>query len=521
MRSLDINESTDNPVINLALDTIKIGKQGFIFVNTKPSAEKAAEDIARLVKVEDKKLDELSEAVLKALGRPTRQCERLAKCVKKGIAFHHAGLTYKQRELIEEEFRKGSIKLICCTPTLAAGVDLPAFRAIIKDLKRYEGRGLNWIPVLEYLQQSGRAGRPSFDSYGESIIISSTKPEREKLEEKYVFGEPEEIESKLAAEPVLRTHLLSLIASSFVQTRKEVMDFFSKTFWAHQYKNIEMLEAIISKLLGLLEEWEFIITKGTDFTPADSLDEDQKIRATIPGKRVAELYLDPLTANQLITGIRKSQARAVTAFSFLQLVSSTLEMRPLLNVRMKEYEMIQEKIAEHDSNLLQDEPSMYEEGYEDFTKSIKTALFFNEWINEKPEDELLESFNIRPGEIRIKLEKAEWLLYSAQELSGLMNYKHLIKEIVKLRLRLKNGVREELLPLIKLRNIGRVRARSLFNNRIRSIKDIREADLATLSYLIGRQTALDIKRQVGQELSDEKIQAKPNKRKGQISLGDY
>ena len=83
--------STGNPALDLALDTIKIGKQALVFVNTKRSAEKTAEDISKKIKTNDKNLAEISEKLLKAISRPTRQCERLSSCVKKGIAFHHAG----------------------------------------------------------------------------------------------------------------------------------------------------------------------------------------------------------------------------------------------------------------------------------------------------------------------------------------------------------------------------------------------------------------------------------------------
>ena len=128
--------STGNAALDLAIDTIKIGKQALVFVNTKRSAEKTAEDISKKVRTNDRKLVGLSENVLNALSSHTKQCKRLSACVKKGIAFHHAGLIAKQRELIEDNFRNGVIKIICCTPTLAFGLDLPAFRAIIKDLRR-------------------------------------------------------------------------------------------------------------------------------------------------------------------------------------------------------------------------------------------------------------------------------------------------------------------------------------------------------------------------------------------------
>jgi len=141
----------------------------------------------------------------------------------------------------------------------------------------------------------------------------------------------------------------------------------------------------------------------------------------------------------------------------------------------------------------------------------------NEWINEKDEEYLLEKFNTRPGELKGKLDIADWLLYASEEISRILHYQHLNKEIVKLRLRLKYGVKEELLPLIRIKGIGRVRARRLVFNRIINIKDVKNADVTKLSQILGKQVALNVKKQVGQEIKEVPV----GKRKGQVSLGKY
>ncbi|MBU1946488.1 MAG: hypothetical protein KKC54_05970 [Nanoarchaeota archaeon] len=518
MKKQKINEDMNDATLNLALDTIKIGKQALVFANTKRSAEKAAEEISKKVKSEDISLMNLSETVLHSLTRPTKQCERLALCVKKGIAFHHAGLTSKQKEIVEESFRKGLIKIVCSTPTLAIGVDLPAFRAILKDLRRYGHRGLAYIPVLEYLQMAGRAGRPNFDKEGQAIIVANSENEKEELFNRYINGEPEDIYSKLAVEPVLRTYVLSLIASNFVNSKKEIFDFFSKTFWAFQFADTAELHLIIEKMLNMLEEWEFLRGSKEDFVSADSLG-DEKYKATLLGKRVAELYIDPLTAHNFILGLRRASGVELNAFSFLQMVSHSLELRPLLKVKMKDGDKIQEELVKYESMLLEEEPSLYEPEYDDFLNSIKTALFFQEWIDEKDEEYLLENYDIRPGEIRAKMNIADWLLYTAEELARIMQLQPILKEIIKVRIRVKNGVKEELIPLLKLAQVGRVRARKLFNNRIRTIGDVKEADLMKLTQILGQKVALAVKKQVGQDFG--KIKVPENKRKGQISLKDY
>ncbi len=107
-KSVKINEEFDSAVLNIAIDTIKIGKQAIVFVNTKKSAEKTAEDISKKLKI-DGSLSSIADDALSALSKPTKQCERLSYCLQKGIAFHHAGLTQKQKDIIEDNFRKGLI----------------------------------------------------------------------------------------------------------------------------------------------------------------------------------------------------------------------------------------------------------------------------------------------------------------------------------------------------------------------------------------------------------------------------
>lgn len=287
------------------------------------------------------------------------------------------------------------------------------------------------------------------------------------------------------------------------------MSFFKKTFFAYQFGEITKLEKIINRILKALKEWGFIIINKND------------LQATLLGARVSQLYLDPYTAHYLITCLKRAKSKIIKEFSFLQMISYTIELRPLLTVRVKEYDNIEEKIAEFQSSLLSFEPSMFDMDYEEYLKSIKTALFFYDWINEKDEELLLEQYNIRPGETRVKLELADWLLYSSEEICKLIKLHGLLKEIQKLRIRLRYGAKEELLPLLRLRTIGRVRARKMYNNKIKNLEDVKKSDITKLTQLIGKQTALSVKKQVGQEYREEKVKVKKGKRKGQTSLKKF
>src|SRR3989344_6168801 len=513
-----------HPSHDLALDTIDKNKQSIVFVESKQSAEKTAEEIAKLVKKHKKavrpELAAVAEQIKDALGSPTHQCIRLAQCVEQGIAFHHAGLVAVQRELIEDNFKKGIITTICAPPTLAYGVDTPAYRVIMKTLKRYgtSSWGMNWIPVLDYLQCAGRAGRPNFhDDHGEAVVIAKDDIERDEIVAQYIHGKPESIFSKLAVEPVLRTYVLSLIAIGFARTKQQLITFFGKTFWAHQYKDMIQLERIIDKMLLLLDKWGFILqNKLDDFVSADELGKDQTIRATPLGKRVAELYLDPFTAFHLIKGMRTLKEKMYSDFGILQLISCTLEMRPLLRMRVKDHEFVQAALLEHYSVLLMMEPSTYDPTYDDFVDSVKTALFFIEWIDEKTEEELLEMFNIRPGESRTKISNADWLLYALSELLPLMGMHERVSDVKKMRTRVQYGVKEELLTLLRLEGVGRVRARKLHRNGLKDLGALKKVDELTLSSIVGKAIAQNIKKQLGEE--DVVVLGV---RKGQMGLAKY
>lgn len=539
--NIKIKEITGDSLIDLVLDTIRLEKQCIIFVNTKRSAEKLAEDISK--KIKDIKTLEIAENALNVLSTPTKQCKRLHFCLLKGIAFHHSGLLQKQRTLIEENFDGSKINVICATPTLAYGLDLPAYRVIIRDVKRFGRRGMEYIPVLEYLQMCGRAGRPGKETKGEAICITKDESEKYNIVEKFVLGNPEEIYSKLAVEPVLRMYVLSLISTEIVRNKEELLNFFEKTFWGHQFGDMAKLSDIIDKMLNLLEGYKFIISSDVDklkktnnekendnfktddlFTSANEIGSNNekmntksvKYRATLVGRRVSQLYLDPYTANKLLNAIEKSNSNTST-FAYLHLLSSTLEMRPLIRARKKDEDIIQELLIKFEDNFLEKPPAVYDYEYDEYLDATKTAHFFNLWIDEIKEDKILEEYGIQPGLIKVKLDIIDWLIYSLIDLCKLLNYNDKINPLTKLRLRLNYGVKEELLPLLKLKGIGRIRARKLYNNGIKDIGDIKDSDPTTLAGFVGDKLALDIKKQVGQEIKE----IPKGKRVGQLSIEKF
>jgi helicase len=492
----DISDVEQEP--SILLNTISMKKQAIFFVSTRRNAESLAQNLAntlkpKLTKVEKSELERLSSEILGVLDSPTRQCKKLAECVRYGSAFHHAGLVRKQKALIEDYFRMGLIKSISATPTLAMGVNLPAFRVVIRDAKRYyQGIGSAFIPVLEYKQFVGRAGRPQYDSYGESILVAKTESEAETLTERYILGEPEKITSKLAVEPILRMHTLALIASSFVSSEQGLFDFFAKTFYAHQYGDTSVIEEKLLEILEKLIEWKFVSVKGG------------KLYATRIGKRVSELYLDPLTAFDLITALEYKK-KQLYDFGILQTLCNTSEMSPKIAVRSGEFAEINDIVAKREHMFLQPIPDQWDLAFDAFLGSVKTAMFFESWADEKTEDEILGAFNIAPGELNSRLLLVDWLIYSMQELALLLGKMDYLKDIRKLRVRMKYGIKDELVPLVRLRTIGRVRGRRLFNAGLKTIEDLRNAPLQSLSKILGPAIAQGVKQQLGEKIDEDEI----------------
>jgi helicase len=153
---------------------------------------------------------------------------------------------------------------------------------------------------------------------------------------------------------------------------------------------------------------------------------------------------------------------------------------------------IEDFIAKNDKNFLEEVPEPFDYEYELFTRSLKTANLLNEWISEKTEDQLLEKYGITPGELYTKTTNGGWLLYAAEEFAKVKGNRKIAKELRKLQLRMKNGIKDELLDLIRIKGIGRVKARRLYNSGVKKVSDLRKIDRLSAERLIGKKTLMKI-----------------------------
>ena len=480
-------EAKKDESIALVRDTLSQEAQILIFENSRKNAEAAAIKLSNLIPPEPLS-EALSESIL-ATGE-SETCRRLASCVSRGIAFHHAGLLPEQRRLVEQGFRENRIKVIASTPTLAAGLNLPARRVLIKSYRRYEyGSGMVPIPVIEYRQMAGRAGRPGLDPYGESFLMAKDDSEMRNLKEHYIDGSPEEIWSKLASESALRTHILSTITAGFARTEGELKEFIATTFYAYQ-QDPWHLDAALEKVLAFLSDNGMIV---------DSQEGD--LAPTRLGSLVSKLYIDPLSAVIMLENLaekggreekngKEATVRKPTDLSLIHLITMTPDMA-LLYIQSADG-WVEEFIDLNQNELFN------EENYDYLLREAKTSSMLFDWIGEVKEELISERYRIGPGDIRRSAETAEWLMHSLAELS-----KHLDLGITfraeQLSVRLHYGAGQDLLSLLDLKGVGRVRARKLHQSGITNREKLKSTDPGEIARLLGPKIAEKVLLQLARE----------------------
>jgi helicase len=179
----------------------------------------------------------------------------------------------------------------------------------------------------------------------------------------------------------------------------------------------------------------------------------------------------------------------------LHLLCVTPDM-PTLYLRQADLPVLEKYLWEHEGALWLALPAFGDEECEDFFRALKTALVLADWAGEVGEAMICERHGINPGDVYSLVEGVQWLVHAAARLSHRFA-PHLAGPVRGMEIRVRSGVKEELLPLVALRGIGRVRARRLFNNGIMSPEAVREAGIDHIASIIGRGIAEQVFTQLG------------------------
>lgn len=479
-----------NATEGIVTDTVSDEGSVLVFVNSRRNAEAAARRLSEAVEPlleadERRTLETVAEDIRQV--NDTDTSRDLARAVAKGAAFHHAGCSGEHRSLVEDAFRDREIKVVCATPTLAAGVNTPSRRVVVRDWRRYDASvgGMAPLSTLEVHQMFGRAGRPGYDPYGEAVLLAKSHDEYEELFDRYIYGEPEDVQSKLAAEPALRTHVLASVATGFARTRDGLLSFLSETLYAIQTTEQGRIERVVDGVVEYLVRNDFIERDG------------ESLVATSIGHTVSQLYLDPMSAAIIIDGLEG--VGEASPLGLYQLISRTPDMYELY-LRSGDAETYTELAYEHEDEMLGRVPSEFETEWEDWLSALKTGKLLADWASEVDEDKITNRYGVGPGDIRGKVDTAEWLLSATERLASECGVE-CVPSIRTARKRVEHGVSGELLDLVGVRGIGRKRARQLFDAGITSRSELRSAEkTVVLQALDGRKkTAENILRNAGRE----------------------
>jgi len=163
---------------NKVADTLKKGHQAMVFVHSRKDTGKTARLLAEMAAGEDARLFDTRSndkygMFLKEVQRSRNR--EVAEIFQSGLGIHHAGMLRSDRSLTEKMFEAGVIKVLCCTATLAWGVNLPTHTVIIKGTQLYNAQqgAFTDLGMLDVQQIFGRAGRPQYEDSGEGIIITT------------------------------------------------------------------------------------------------------------------------------------------------------------------------------------------------------------------------------------------------------------------------------------------------------------------------------------------------------------
>lgn len=463
-------KNKNDVIVKIVEKAIEDNSQALSFVSTRRFTESLATYVAKKI---DKKTtkeqkqkfkqvaDKLLEVPKKKGSLPTTTCLKLAEAAEKGVVFHHAGLFNEQKEIIEDEFRNGNILMITATPSLMYGVNLPSKYVVIRDHTRWTSNGPASIPVFDYEQMSGRAGRPQYDDVGYSYLVAKTMDEAFDLEARYVNGEIELTNSKLIDnKDAIYKQIIAQIASSLSKNLDDLNDFFGKTLYGFQMKNNPSMSMFAQDSLNweLESALEFLLQNGI-------------IRATPEGLKTTDF-------GNLIA---KSNYAVETAVKIKEYVSTMEKLNPA--------EMIYALAETPDLPLISFKGRKSKDPVRDklsecglFAVDIgnpeATAVSLIEWINERNEYEIENAYNVYSASTRRSAYEASRLVkFAKNTLEVLGNYSNL-KDMDYLSARLYYGVKEDIIPLVVgVKRLGRKRARLLMKTFGDNLSEASEKEL--------------------------------------------
>lgn len=173
-------ENIDKVAYEKLVEHVAQGLQVMVFVHSRKDTAKLARTFIQMAQdrnelgIFDASECDLYDRYRRETAHKDRNRE-LRELFPNGFGVHHAGMLRKDRNLTERMFECGAIKVLCCTATLAWGVNLPAAVVIVKGTQVYDSKqgGFVDLGISDVIQIFGRAGRPQYEQFGTGILCTS------------------------------------------------------------------------------------------------------------------------------------------------------------------------------------------------------------------------------------------------------------------------------------------------------------------------------------------------------------
>ncbi|KAJ7411375.1 helicase POLQ-like isoform X1 [Willisornis vidua] len=468
-----------------------------VFCPTKKNCENVALMVCKYLKKEFRahRVKEKQDLIkdLKNIGNG-HVCPVLKQTIPFGIAYHHSGLTNDERKSIEEAYSSGVLCLLTCTATLAAGVNLPARRVILR--APYVAN--DFLKKNQYKQMIGRAGRAGIDSAGESILIVQEKDKH--LVHDLVNSPSENCYSNLLLEVTkgMQSLLLSLVGLKIAVTYEEVNNFMCGTLLGVQQQLLSKEKSLSEIIKDGLEN---LIEKGLLKGRISEKDHSFECTLTITplGKATYKGSIDLAYCNLLYKELKKGLEGLILESNLHLLYLATpydmtSSCSPDWMIYLRQFNQLsaaEQKVAD-----IVGVPESFitkKASGQAIRKNVDSAVVNRLYLTfvlytllkETNVWSVSEKFNMSRGYVQNLLNSAasfaSCLLHFCEELEEFWVYKALLTELTK---QLTYCVKAELIPLMEVAGVLEARAKQLYNAGYKTLAHLANANPETLVKMI-------------------------------------
>ncbi|XP_049869670.1 DNA polymerase theta [Pectinophora gossypiella] len=488
-------EDGDN-VLKICLNTIKEECSVLIFCMTKNRCENLAQSIAGSfyklgcsgnemgqVLRQQLKSDSISEVLEQLKNCPVSLDQILKNTISFGVAYHHAGLTFDERDIIEGGFKSGAIRVLVATSTLSSGVNLPARKVIIRSpvFQRHP------INILTYKQMIGRAGRMGRDTKGESILIC-TEAEKQ-IGFDLMMGALDPVKSCIESEDKYMRAVLEMIASQVACTKAE-LDLYSKcTLLFTQQNTTPSQNELLDNTLEELRNYELVRIQDDG--------DEKKFVATPLGKACLSSSMAPNDGLSLFCELQKARQCLVleTDLHLIYLVTpysvssqwgdiDWLHLLTLWESLTKAMKRVGELVGVQESFIIRCLRGINKmnnvHNKLNIHKRFYTALALQDLVNEVPLSEVAGKFQCARGFLQSLQQAAAAFAGMVTAFCHQLGWKNMEMLISQFQDRLHFGIHSELLDLMKLPSLNGMRARTLFDAGFETVSSIASAEVNTV-----------------------------------------